>query len=111
MTMRQGTIDDATLIAAPSSTKNKEGKLDPEMHQTKKGNKWSHRYKDSGLIHSFVVTALQPTCMTSPRQLSCCMLMRRWLTAMLAQRAGSAVELVSCASPIAYERLTKAWCA
>jgi transposase, IS5 family len=35
MTMRQGTIIDATLIAAPSSTKNKEGKRDPEMHQTK----------------------------------------------------------------------------
>jgi len=38
MTMRKGTIVDATLIAAPSSTKNKEGKRDPEMHQTKKGN-------------------------------------------------------------------------
>jgi len=40
MTMRQGTIVDATLIAAPSSTKNKAGKRDPEMHQTKKGNQW-----------------------------------------------------------------------
>ena len=40
MTIRQGTIIDATLIAAPSSTKNKEGKSDPEMHQTKKGNQW-----------------------------------------------------------------------
>ena len=40
MTMRQGTIVDATLIAAPSSTKNKDGKRDPEMHQTKKGNQW-----------------------------------------------------------------------
>jgi IS5 family transposase len=38
VTMRQGTIVDATLIAAPSSTKNKDGKRDPEMHQTKKGN-------------------------------------------------------------------------
>ena len=72
MTMRQGTIVDATLIAAPSSTKNKEGKRDPEMHQTKKGNQWYHRYaegfaygmkvhigvdKDSGLIHSVVTTA------------------------------------------------------
>jgi IS5 family transposase len=36
MTMRQGTIVDATLIAAPSSTKNKEGKRDPERRQTKK---------------------------------------------------------------------------
>jgi len=38
MTMRQGTIVDATLIAAPSSTKNKSKERDPEMHQTKKGN-------------------------------------------------------------------------
>ena len=38
MTMRQDAIIDATLIAAPSSTKNKEGMHDPEMHQPKKGN-------------------------------------------------------------------------
>ena len=64
MTMRQGTIVDATLIAAPSSTKNKEGTRDPEMHQTKKGNQWSFGMKvhagvdkDSGLIHSLVTTA------------------------------------------------------
>lgn len=38
--MRQGTIVDATLIAAPSSTKNARGERDPEMHQTKKGNQW-----------------------------------------------------------------------
>jgi IS5 family transposase len=36
--MRQGTIVDATIIAAPSSTKNKEKSRDPEMPQTKKGN-------------------------------------------------------------------------
>jgi IS5 family transposase len=64
MTMRQGTIVDATLIAAPSSTKNKEGKRDPEMHQTKKGNQWYFGMKvhigvdkNSGLIHSVVTTA------------------------------------------------------
>ena len=38
--MRTGTIVDTTIIAAPSSTKNAEGKRDPEMHQTKKGNQW-----------------------------------------------------------------------
>jgi IS5 family transposase len=38
MAMKQGTIIDATLISAPSSTKNKTGERDPEMHQTKKGN-------------------------------------------------------------------------
>lgn len=36
----EGTIADATLINAPSSTKNKDGKRDPEMHQTKKGNQY-----------------------------------------------------------------------
>jgi len=35
-----GTIVDATIIDAPSSTKNREGKRDPEMHQTRKGNQW-----------------------------------------------------------------------
>jgi len=40
MAMKQGTIIDATLIAAPSSTKNKTNERDPEMHQTKKGNQW-----------------------------------------------------------------------
>jgi len=40
LSLRQGTIVDATLINAPSSTKNKDGKRDPEMHQTKKGNQY-----------------------------------------------------------------------
>ncbi len=64
MTMRQGTIVDAILIAAPCSTKNNAGKRDPEMHQTKKGNQWYYGMKvhigvdkDSGLIHSVVTTA------------------------------------------------------
>ncbi|WP_141562793.1 transposase, partial [Pseudomonas sp. ICMP 8385] len=40
LSLRQGTIVDATLINAPSSTKTKDGKRDPEMHQTKKGNQY-----------------------------------------------------------------------
>jgi IS5 family transposase len=59
-----GTIMDATIIAAPSSTKNASGARDPEMHQTKKGNQWHHGMKlhigvdkDTGLTHSAVVTA------------------------------------------------------
>lgn len=59
-----GTIVDATLIAAPPSTKNREGARDPEMHQTKKGNQWYFGMKvhvgvdsKSGLIHSASVTA------------------------------------------------------
>ncbi len=38
--LKSGTVVDATLIAAPSSTKNSLGERDPEMHQTKKGNQW-----------------------------------------------------------------------
>ena len=64
MTMKQGTIIDATLIAAPSSTKNEKGERDPEMHQTKKGNQWYFGMKvhigvdkDTGLIHSVETTA------------------------------------------------------
>src|SRR3954462_11167943 len=62
--MRQGTIVDATIIAAPSSTKNKEKSRDPEMHQTKKGNQWHFGMKAhigvdvaSGLVHTATGTA------------------------------------------------------
>ena len=64
LSLRQGTIVDATLINAPSSTKNKDKKRDPEMHQTKKGNQYYLGMKahigvdvDSGLVHSVVGTA------------------------------------------------------
>lgn len=59
-----GTIVDATIIGAPSSTKNAEGKRDPEMHQTRKGKMWHFGMKlhigvdsHTGLTHSAVVTA------------------------------------------------------
>jgi transposase, IS5 family len=59
-----GTIVDATLIAAPSSTKNADKQRDPEMHQTRKGQQWYFGMKlhigvdsRSGLAHSAVVTA------------------------------------------------------
>ncbi len=59
-----GTIVDATLIAAPSSTKNEDQARDPEMHQSKKGNEWHFGMKlhigvdsASGLVHSASVTA------------------------------------------------------
>ena len=55
---------DATIIAAPSSTKNSTGKRDPQMHQAKKGNQWYFGMKahigadaDSGLVHSVIGTA------------------------------------------------------
>lgn len=62
--MREGTIVDATLIAAPPSTKNKDGERDPEMHQSKKGNDWHFGMKAhvgvdaaSGLVHTLIGTA------------------------------------------------------
>src|SRR5918997_1423332 len=62
--MRQGTIVDATNIAAPTSTENKRKARDPEMHQTRKGNQWHFGMKahigvdvDSGVVHTVVGTA------------------------------------------------------
>jgi IS5 family transposase len=62
--LREGTLVDATILAAPSSTKNRQGGRDPEMHQTKKGNQWyfgmkAHIGADarSGLVHTVVGTA------------------------------------------------------
>ena len=64
MTLKTGTIVDATIIAAPSSTKNAEKSRDPEMHQTRKGQQWYFGMKlhigvdsQSGLAHSAVVTS------------------------------------------------------
>jgi len=61
--LKKGTVVDATLIAAPPSTKNKERKRDPEMSSTKKGNQWYFGMKahigadaDSGLVHSLIFT-------------------------------------------------------
>ena len=62
--VRSGTIVDATIIDAPSSTKNRDKARDPEMHQTKKGNQWHFGLKghigvdsQSKLIHSVAATA------------------------------------------------------
>jgi len=62
--LERGTLVDATIIAAPASTKNKDHARDPEMHQTKKGNQWHFGMKahigadaDSGLVHTVVCTA------------------------------------------------------
>jgi IS5 family transposase len=62
--LKTGTVVDATLIAAPSSTKNASGSRDPEMKQTKKGNNYYHGMKAhigvdaaSGLVHTVATTA------------------------------------------------------
>ena len=62
--LKAGTVVDATLIAAPSSTKNSKGERDPAMHQTQKGNQWYFGMKahigvdaDSGLVHTVIGTS------------------------------------------------------
>ena len=62
--LKRGTVVDATLIAAPSSTKNSTGERDPEMHQTKKGDQWHFGMKahigvdaDSGMVYTVIGTA------------------------------------------------------
>ena len=62
--LKAGTVVDATLIAAPSSTKNSTGERDPEMHQSKKGNQWYFGMKahigvdaESGYVHTVRCTS------------------------------------------------------
>ena len=62
--LKTGTIVDASIIDAPSTTKNRRGERDPEMRQTKKGNQWYFGMKahigvdaESGLAHSLATTA------------------------------------------------------
>ena len=61
--LREGTIVDASIIEAPSSTKNRAGDRDPEMRQTKKGNEWHFGMKvhigadaETGVVHSVTTT-------------------------------------------------------
>jgi len=61
--VRKGTIVDASIVDAPSSTKNAKGERDPEMHQTRKGNQWYFGMKahigvdaETGLAHSLATT-------------------------------------------------------
>ena len=74
--LREGTLVDATLIAAPSSTKNQAKQRNPEMHQTKKGNQWYFGMKahlgvdrDSKPVHTVVVTAANVADVTKTAEL------------------------------------------
>jgi transposase, IS5 family len=74
--LREGTLVDATLIAAPPSTKNQAKQRDPEMHQTRKGNQWYFGMKahigadrDSKLVHTVVVTAANVADVTKTAEL------------------------------------------
>ena len=80
--MRQGSIVDATIIAAPSSTKNKEKARDPQMHQTKKGNQWhfgmkAHIASMSPRGWCTQSRVAPPTKPTSPRWRRCCTARKR----------------------------------
>ena len=74
--LREGTIVDATIIAAPASTKNRAQQRDPEMHQAQKGNQWSVGMKahigvdaHTGLVHSLATTAANVADVTQVPQL------------------------------------------
>jgi len=74
--LKEGSAIDASLIAAPSSTKNSSGKRDSEMHQSKKGQQWHFGMKahigvdaDSGLVHTVVGTAGHVSDVTQASQL------------------------------------------
>jgi IS5 family transposase len=74
--LKEGTMVDATIIDAPTSTKNEDRERDPEMHQTKKGNAWFFGMKahigadvDSGLTHTVVTTAANEADVTQVDQL------------------------------------------
>lgn len=74
--LRQGTVVDATIIAAPPSTKNEAGKRDPDMHQAKKGNQWHFGMKAhigvdaaSGLTHTVIGTAANVSDVTQAQSL------------------------------------------
>lgn len=74
--LKEGSIVDATIISAPTSTKNQDGKRDPEMHQTKKGNEWHFGMKmhigvdeSLGVIHSLETTAANEHDITQTKSL------------------------------------------
>jgi IS5 family transposase len=76
LSFKEGTIMDASIIAAPSSTRNQSGARDPEMHQTKKGNQWHFGMKvhvgvddTLGLIHSLTTTAANTHDLTPSHEL------------------------------------------
>jgi transposase, IS5 family len=74
--LRKGTIVDATIIAAPSSTKNQSGERDPEMDQTRKGEQWYFGMKahigvdaESGLVHTVVTSKASEADVTKANEL------------------------------------------
>jgi IS5 family transposase len=76
-----GTIVDATIIHAPSSTKNSSGERDPEMHQTKKGNQWCvsrTRAQARGAVSKMGVGLPESACRSRLQTASCCCVEKAW---------------------------------
>jgi transposase, IS5 family len=76
-----GTIVDATIIHAPSSTKNQKKERDPKMHQTKKGNQWCvsrTRAQARGTVLKMGVGLPEPACRSGLQTTSCCCVEKAW---------------------------------
>jgi len=81
MMVKRGTMVDATIIAAPSSTKNSSGERDPEMHQTKKGNNWHF-----GMKAHIAPTPIRDWCIRSSRRPPMNPMSSRWTSCFMARR-------------------------
>ena len=98
--LREGTIVDASIIEAPSSTKNRAGDRDPEMHQTKKGNEWHFGMKvhigadaETGVVHSVTTTPANVHDVTEAhRRTGCCTVERNGCGAMRGIRESTSVR-------------------
>ena len=81
MMVKRGTMVDATIIAAPSSTKNSSGERAPEMHQTKKGNNWHF-----GMKAHIAPTPIRDWCIRSSRRPPTNPMSSRWISCFMAKR-------------------------
>lgn len=76
-----GTIVDATIIHAPSSTKNEKKERDPEMHQTRKGNQWCvsrTRAQARGAVPKMGAGLPESACRSGLQTASCCCVEKAW---------------------------------
>jgi transposase, IS5 family len=124
--MTKGTMVDATLIAAPSSTKNQKHERDSEMRQTKKGNQWHFGAKahigadeESGIVHTVVTTAANESDVSQASKLLHGQEERAWLDAgyvglekreeMQEVLAGQKIELHIAKRRKTVEKLPEGW--
>ena len=123
--LKKGTIVDSTFIEAPSSTKNKERKRDPEAHSAKKGNTWHFGYKmhigvdrDSGLVHHVKTTSANEHDVTATSELmhgeeetlhgdSGYIGAEKRLDAVKKNKQGKKIKYIICRKPSAINKLSK----